>query len=106
MAEDERSERFANSYGSFIAGAGAITAGLVADLVYDRSYGPILWVIGAGAEINGLINLFMKDPFERMALQTRSFSASELQSEWAQRALTSRKTRQIGGVVGLGAYSG
>jgi MFS family permease len=101
LAETERSARFASAYSLFISGAAAITAGLVADLVYDRGYGRVVWIFGAVAGAGGVVNLLMAHPFERMAREAEGWSPSQLQSEWERRALIARNTRKVGGVVGL-----
>lgn len=101
LAEQERSARYASAYSMFIGGAAAITAGLVADFVYDRGYGRVIWIVGAAAEVGGVVNLLVAQPFERMASEADAWSPSQLQSEWSRRALTARKARKIGGIVGL-----
>jgi hypothetical protein len=102
LAEHGRSSRVANAYSMFIGGAAAITAGIVADSVYDRSYGRPLWIIGALAEVGGVLNLFVPSMYERMAHEAEQLSADQLQKQWLQRALAARSARRIGGVVGLG----
>jgi MFS family permease len=101
MAEQERSARYASAYSMFIGGAAAISAGLIADFAYDRGYGRVIWIVGAVAEVGGVVNLLVTQPFERMAGESEAWSPSQLQSEWSRRALTARKARKIGGVVGL-----
>jgi len=101
LADRERSARYAGAYSMFISGAAAITAGLLADVVYDRSYGRPLWVIGAVVEVGGVLNLFRSGTFERLAHDADNYSAEQLQSEWAQRALSMRYARKIGGVASL-----
>jgi MFS family permease len=101
LAEQQRSARYASAYSMFIGGAAAITAGLIADFSYDRGYGRVIWIVGAAAELGGVVNLLVAQPFERMAREAEAWSPSQLQSEWSRRALTARKARKIGGVVGL-----
>jgi hypothetical protein len=101
LAEQERSARYANAYSMFIGGAAAISAGLIADLAYDRGYGRVIWVVGAVAEVGGVVSMLVMQPFERMASEAEAWSPTQLQSEWSRRALTARQTRKIGGVVGL-----
>ena len=85
----------------FISGAAAITAGVIADAVYDRYYGTPLWIIGALVEVGGLMSLFRSGTFERLARDADGYSAAQLQSEWSQHALLARKGRRIGGAAGL-----
>jgi len=101
LAEHERSARHAGAYSMFIGGAAAVTAGLIADFGYDRGYGRVVWIVGAVAGLGGVVNLLMAQPFERMAAEADAWSPSQLQSEWSRRALTARKARKIGGIVGL-----
>jgi hypothetical protein len=102
LSETERSARFASAYSMFIGGAAAVTAGLVADLSYDRGYGRVIWIVGAAAGLGGIVNLLVAHPFERMAGEAQAWSPEQLKSEWSRRALAARKARQIGGYIGLG----
>lgn len=102
LAEQERAARHASAYSMIIGGAATITAGLVADFAYDRGYGRVIWIVGAAAELGGLMSLLIARPFERMAHEADAWSPSQLQSEWSRQALTARKARHIGGVFGLG----
>lgn len=102
LAEQERAARHASAYSMIIGGAATITAGLVADFAYDRGYGRVIWIVGAAAELGGLMSLLIARPFERMAREADAWSPSQLQSEWSRQALTARKARHIGGVFGLG----
>ena len=101
LADRERSARYAGAYSMFISGAATITAGLVADLAYDRSYGRPLWIIGALVEVGGVMSLVRSGVFERLAREADNYNAEQLQSEWAQRALMMRGARKIGGVASL-----
>jgi MFS family permease len=102
LSETERSARYASAYSMFIGGAAAVTAGLVADLSYDRGYGRVLWIVGAAASVGGVVNLLVAHPFERMAREAEAWSPEQLKSEWSRRALAARQARQIGGYIGLG----
>lgn len=101
LAAQERDARYASAYSMFIGGAAAITAGLIADFAYDRGYGRVIWIVGAAAELGGVMNLLVAHPFERMANEADAWTPSQLQSEWSRRALTARKARKLGGVIGL-----
>jgi hypothetical protein len=91
----------------FISGAAAITAGIIADAVYDRYYGKPLWIIGAFIELGGVMNLLRSGTFESLASASEKYNADQLRQEWSERALATRKGRKIGGVASfvLGALT-
>ena len=101
LADREESGRVAGAYSMFISGAAAITAGVIADAVYDRYYGKPLWIIGTIVEVGGLLSLFRAGTFERLARDADAYTAEQLQSQWSQRALLARKGRKIGGAASL-----
>lgn len=101
LSEREDAARVAGAYSMFISGAAAITAGLVADIAYDRSYGKPLWIFGALVEVGGVLSLVRTGTFEQLASDAAGYTAEQLQSEWSRRALLVRQGRKIGGVASL-----